>query len=116
MTALSARQMNWLHDELGDPPTDAELQTVFDTRGTVRDTAVVFIRRRITALTNQPLTVGISGVANFGFGENIKALERQLARLLKMDDDPSDDPAGGDEDADALPVIQVREFPRRRRR
>lgn len=116
MVALTDRQMGWLHDELGEDVPDVDLQAVFERKGSVRETAIVIVRRRITALQNQPLQVGVAGVGNFTFSENLKSMERQLKRLEAMDDDPSDDTDTDSDPDDDLPVIQVRSLPRRRRR
>jgi hypothetical protein len=117
MAELTARQLDWLRDELGAGETAAALQEAYDRTGSLRDAAVSFLRRRLNALSLQPLTVGISGVANFGFAENIKALERQIQRLVKLPSDPTAEvPDVDGEDPDVVPTIQIRSRPRRRRR
>jgi hypothetical protein len=49
------------------------------------------IRTRLNAMIEQPATVTLSGVASVSYAENIKALERRLVALARLDDDPSDD-------------------------
>lgn len=98
MTALTARQLLWLHDELGTPPTDEQLQADFDSRGTVRGVAIAEWSRRRTAMIQAPTSTTLVGVAAVSYSENLKAIERRLAALSRMDEDPSDDPVPPGED------------------
>jgi flagellar motor switch protein FliM len=74
MTTLTARQLGWLHAEVGPTPVDADLQTSFDELASVRDVAIRVIRTRLNAMIEQPATVTLSGVASVSYAENIKAL------------------------------------------
>jgi len=91
MAALTARQLAWLRAQLGDTPPDAELQAAFDRLGSVRDVAIETIRKRYQVLIDQPASTSLAGVGSMSWGENIKALERMIASLSKLDSDPSDD-------------------------
>lgn len=107
MTALTARQQAWLTSELGSTVTTEAMQARYDAVGTVRATAVSLLRERITALVNSPLSVGISGVATVNQSENVKALERQIARIERLDDDPSDD-TSEDVPVDGMQPVEFR--------
>jgi hypothetical protein len=116
MTALTDRQLAWLRSELGDSPATPELQSRFDSLGSVRDVAIDEIRRRRNALLESPASVSLSGVASVSMGENIKGYERLLSGLTKLDDDPSDNPGsetGDDDPARSGGVIQLTRARRR---
>lgn len=115
MLELTPRQLRWLRDEVGDQPADAVLHERYDELRSVRDVAMSVLRKRRSELINRPMSVSVSGVANVGTAENVKAIERQLNALALMDDDPSDDAGGGqaDQHDDHLQVLRL-ERPRRR--
>lgn len=97
-TPLTARQLRWLHDELGaSAATDAELQSRYDDLASVRDVALAVLRDQRSELLDSPLSVSVAGVASINTSENVKAIERRLTALSKLDDDPTSTPG---EDAD----------------
>lgn len=117
MTALTARQTAWLTSELGSAVTVEQMQEKYDLLGTVRGVALAILRARVNALIESPLSVGINGVATVNQAENVKALERQIARIALLDDDPSDDTGGQDGDgSDQLAPVQFRAIGRTRSR
>lgn len=99
MADLTAAQLQWLRDQLGDEPTDVELQARYEARGSVRDVALSVLSSRRRELLESSLQVSASGVASVNNTENVKALERDLAALSKLDDDPTDEP-------DELPGVE----------
>jgi len=113
---LTERQLKWLGSQLGDKPDAAELQAAFDRLGSVRDTALETLRKRRAGWLAQPMSVNVSGVASLSYAENVKAIERQIAELVRMDDDPSDNAGGGDVEAAADDRLEVVPFVRTRRR
>lgn len=93
MAELTATQIQWLRDQVGDEPADAELQTRYDDRGgSLRDTALSVLASRRRELLESSLKVTATGVASVDNTENVKALERDIAALSKLDDDPTDGP------------------------
>lgn len=115
MTDLTAAQKSWLRSEVGATPTDGDLQARFDRLGNLRDVAIEVLRERRANLLDKPLSVSVSGVASVNYGENVKALERRIAALLKLDDDPSDDSPTGD-GADVGDEFEQIQLTRSRRR
>jgi hypothetical protein len=112
MTDLTDTQKRWLHDELGDTITDVELQSRFDELGSIRDVALRVLRDQRREWLDNPLSVSLSGVASSNATENVKALERRIAELARLDPDPSDpgDEAAGDAPAgwDVFPLARSR--------
>lgn len=113
MAELTGRQLRWLHDEVGQSVTDAELQTRYDDLASVRDVALSVLRDRRAALLESPLSVSVNGVASVNNAENVKALERRLAALAKLDDDPTDEPG---EDTDGGGAQRFQQITLRRAR
>lgn len=115
---LIERQMKWLRSQIGESAETTDLQAAFDRLGSVRDVAIEVLRERRAQWLNQPMTVSVSGVASLSLAENVKAVERQIAELVKLDDDPSDDPGGGgiDGPGGAGHVLRTAVIPRPRRR
>lgn len=92
MADLTATQLQWLRDQLGDEPSDADLQDRYAARGSVRDVALSVLSSRRRELLESSLKVAASGIASVDNTENVKALERDLAALSRLDDDPTDEP------------------------
>lgn len=92
MAELTATQYRWLHDELPDTVTDADLQDRYDRVGTVRDVALSVLRDQRSELLKSPLSVSVSGAVSLNSSENVKAIERQIASLSRLDDDPTSTP------------------------
>lgn len=91
MADLTATQLAWLRDKIGDEPADDVLQGYYDSTGSVRDTAITVLGQRRRALLDSSLKVSVSGVASIDNTENVKAIERDIAALAKLDDDPTDE-------------------------
>lgn len=101
MTDLTTTQFTVLRSELGDsvPPTDADLQEIYDRRlglvGVVRE---VWRKRMANFLAN-PTSFTIPGDYAQSTTANLAVLERKLARLAGLPDDSDDllgtDGAGG---------------------
>jgi hypothetical protein len=100
MADLTTIQLQWLRDQLGDEPADAELQTRYDTRGSLRDVALSVLSSRRRELLESSLKVTATGIASVDNTENVKALERDMAALSRLDDDPTDGPE------DELPGVE----------
>ena len=92
MADLTAPQLKWLRDTVGTEPDDAALQGRFDVLGSVRDVGIAVLRDRRANLLATSLQVSVAGVASINNTENVKALEREIAALAKLDDDPTDEP------------------------
>lgn len=104
----------WLLAQLGEATSVTDLETRYARLGTARAVALEVLRGRLAALLQQPVTVTVSGVVGVGFGENIKALERQIANLEAGVPAAPDDPAAPDTSTDSsLGVIYLVERPRR---
>jgi hypothetical protein len=89
---LTADQEAWLRDHVGDDILLTDLQERYDRLDSIRDVAISVIRDRRTALIQSPLKVNLSSVASIDNAENVKAMERTLAELSRLDDDPLSDP------------------------
>lgn len=113
---LTEKQLKWLGSQLGDEPVAADLQTAYDRLGSVRDVALETLRKRRAQWLSQPMSVNVSGVASLSYAENVKAIERQIAELVRMDDDPSDNAGGGDVEAAGDDYLEIIPFTRNRRR
>lgn len=116
MADLTARQLRWLHSIVGDDVADSALQTQYDELGSVRDVAIWEVRRQKNLLLDSPLSTNVSGVASVNTTENVKALERELARLTTLDSDPSDDPVPAPEDGELVQRFEVIDLVRSRGR
>lgn len=101
MADLTPTQLRWLHDTVPDTWEDAALQARYDELGSVRDVALSILRDKRKDLLDSPLKVSLSGVASVDNAENVKALERSLAEIARLDDDPTSTP--GEEAAAAVP-------------
>jgi hypothetical protein len=100
MAQLTTRQRAWIRDEVGSSVLDTEIDERFESIGTVRGTTVSLLRLKITRWIENPATVALSGVASVSFKDNIAAVERRIAQLLKLGPDPSDE-SGPDDEAEA---------------
>lgn len=109
MAELNENQIAWLRDEVGDQPADADLQVRYDRTGSVRDVAVGVLRQRRANMLASPLSTTLQGVAAVNYAENVKALDRRIAALQLLDDDPTSDP-GEDSDGGAAPVEYVERY------
>ena len=83
MADLTARQLQWLRDTLGDQPPTEELQNRYDEQGSIRDVATSVLAKRRRALLDSALKVSAAGVASVDNTENVKALERDIASTFE---------------------------------
>jgi hypothetical protein len=111
---VDAAVLAWLKSELGADTDQSDLIVRYTRLGTARAVAIEVVRERLAALRSQPSTVNVSAVVGVSYVENIKAYERQLARLESGTPPAPDDPDTGDESADTtLGVFFLRERARR---
>lgn len=112
---MDAAVKAWLLAQLGESTAVADLEARYARLGTARAVALEVLRGRLAALLQQPVTVNVSGVVGVGFGENIKALERQIANLEAGVPAAPDDPTGetGTDTTSQLGVFFLQERPRR---
>ena len=115
MTDLTARELRWLHDELGAAIPDEDLQARYDELESIRDVALAVLRDQRSKLLASPLAVSVSGVASINNAENVKAIERRINALVQLDDNPTDDPGQGaaDNAPDTLNVVTLTRTRRR---
>ena len=112
---MDAAVQAWLLSKLGTATNIADITARYVRLGTARAVAIEVLNERLADLRTQAATVGVSGVVNVSFTENIKALEREIA-LLESGKPPAPDepPDTGDENAAGrLDVIQLVARPRR---
>jgi hypothetical protein len=112
MSALTGDQLAYLHSELGDEPTDGDLQDRFDRLDSVRSVVLEVLRERYSTYTRQPGSINVSGVVSVSYAETIAAIEKQMARVA------AESPGGplDDEPDEGLPEIVTARVARRWRR
>lgn len=115
MADLNERQFAWARSELGEKPSDAELNAAFDRLGSVRDVVLEALRTRRAKWLSSPMSVNLSGVASLNLDANVKAIERQIQQIAKLDSDPSDmsandalDVAGESRPVEIIPIARTR--------
>lgn len=116
MADLTEAQLAWLRDELGDQPDDAALQERYERLGSVRDVAIAVWRRRRTDFIASPLSTQLAGVAGVNASENVRAIDRRIAALELLDDDPTDSPGEDTDGGSADDRIEFVQMTRSRRR
>ncbi|MFI2620386.1 hypothetical protein [Streptomyces sp. NPDC018584] len=112
---MDAAVQAWLISKLGTATNLADITARHTRLGTARAVAIEVLNERLADLRTQAATVGVSGVVNVSFTENIKALERELA-LLESGKPPAPDEPTEPDDEDStgrLDVIQLIARPRR---
>lgn len=105
----------WLLAELGTAD-QADLNARFTRLGTARAVALEILRSRLAALRAQPGTVNVSSVVSVSYVENIKAYERQIARLeagIPVAPDEEDPDGDGTANDSSLQIITLSARPRR---
>lgn len=115
MAALTDAQISWLRSEVGAGITSDDLQARYDRLDSVRDVAMEVLRERRASLLEQPLAMNLTGVASVDYTNNVAALERRLAALAHLDDDPSDDD-GADQETPTVDHVESFTLTRARRR
>lgn len=90
----------WLLSQLGETTSLTDLQTRYTRLGSARAVAIEVLRGRLAVLLAQPASVTVSSVVGVNYGENIKALERQIANLENGIPTAPDDPADTTDDCD----------------
>lgn len=104
----------WLISKLGTATSLTDLAARYTRLGKARAVAIEVLNERLADLRAKAATIGVSGVVNVSFSENIKAYEREIALLESgqppAPDEPPDD--GGISDT-GLGIIQLVARPRR---
>lgn len=80
---LTAEELADVRTEISDndPPSDADLDAIFLRRGSVQGTILEVLRKRLAAYLADPAQFIIPGEYGQNVAENIKSLERQIARV-----------------------------------
>ncbi|MEW2393063.1 hypothetical protein AB0933_32350 [Streptomyces venezuelae] len=105
----------WLISKLGKATNLTDLAARYTRLGAARPVAIEVLNERLADLRTQAATVGVSGVVNVSYSENIKALEREIALLESGKPPAPDEPTDPDDEAATghLGVIQLVARPRR---
>lgn len=95
--ALTADQLSLLRAELGDqtPPTDTDLDDIFDLRGGLVGVVRHVWSQRLATLLNQPSSFAVTGDYSQNTAVNITAIRQRLVELSGVSDDSDDIPPGG---------------------
>ncbi|MEU6979575.1 hypothetical protein [Streptomyces sp. NPDC046371] len=110
---MDAAVRAWLISQLGTSTDLADLDTRYTRLGAARPVALEILRERLAALIHdQPSTLAVSGVVSLSYGENIRAIERQIT-ALENGEPPAPDDVDTDDVPDGLGVIQLVGRPRR---
>lgn len=104
----------WLISKLGTATDLTNLAARYTRLASARAVAIEVLNERLADLRAQAATVGVSGVVNVSFSENIKAYEREIALLQSGQPPAPDEPGTPTDDADTtLGVLYLVERPRR---
>ncbi|MFD9443409.1 hypothetical protein [Streptomyces sp. NPDC060001] len=105
----------WLISKLGTATDLTNLAARYTRLGSARAVALEVLNERLADLRAQVATVGVSGVVNVSFTENIKAYEREIALLESGASPAPDDPTVPDDDLTdtQLGMFYLVERPRR---
>lgn len=100
---MDTATQKWLISQLGSATDLADLADRYTRLGKARAVALEVINQRLADLRAQVAVVGVSGVVNVSFAENIKAYERQIALLeaatVPAPDEPIEPPADTEDDS-----------------
>lgn len=111
---MDATVRAWLIAQLGTATNLADLDQRYTRLGTARAVALeVLYERKAALVMEQPASVNVSSVVGVTYTENIKAIERDIARLESGQPPAPDDPPADDTSSIGFSVIQLRERPRR---
>jgi len=111
--ALTASVQAWLISKLGTDTSLGDLDARYTRLGTARAVALEVLNERLANLRSQVATVGLSGVVNVSYAENIKAYEREIALLESGDLVGPDEPSNPDNEEAAIGWVQLVARPRR---
>ena len=103
----------WLVSRLGTATDLTDLATRYTRLGSARAVAIEVLNQRLADLRAQVATVGVSGVVNVSYAENIKAYERELALLESGTIAAPDDPPPTTETAPTIGYLTLYARPRR---
>ena len=95
--ALTAEQLVILRGELGDaePPTDAELEALYEIRGGLVGVVRHVWSQRLAALLAEPAAFTVVGDYSQSVSANIQTIRDRLVELASHPDDSDDVPQGG---------------------
>ena len=108
---------SWLLSQLGRSTDIVDLDARYTRLASARAVALEILHeRRAVLIFDQPATIGVSGVINAGYAENIKAIERTIA-ILESGQPLAPDETAPEPDVDDTPdgVGFIQLVPRRRR-
>ncbi|MCF0086583.1 MULTISPECIES: hypothetical protein [unclassified Streptomyces] len=111
--ALTASVQAWLISKVGTTTPTSDLEARYTRLGTARAVAIEILNERLADLRAQATTIGVSGVVNVSFVENIKAYEREIALLESGSSPAPDDPAVTEDSDTAVGQFYLRERARR---
>jgi hypothetical protein len=100
----------WLIGQLGTATDLTDLEVRYARLGTARAVAIEVLEERKAALIAQPANVSVSSVVSVSTAENIKAIERQIARLeagRPLAPDEADPDGDGTASDDSLRIITL---------
>lgn len=92
--ALTSLELSDLRGWVGDEPTDAELDTLYDLHRSVEKVAYVVLSRRMASMAADPLRFTVDGDVTEDYTENIKILAAQIQKLAPMVDAGGTTPTG----------------------
>lgn len=104
---LTETEIAFIRDVVGESPSDAELQEIYERAGTTGGVVYVVLSQQLTELIRNPANFNVSGEYSQDTRTNIEALQKRIAQF-----------AGFAPDAEDYQPTQVRvvEPSRRRRR
>lgn len=77
--ALSTDQVVYIRRQVGSSPPDADLQAIFDRTGDVDVLVLEILETRYADMLANPTSFSVSGEYSQSTGENLKALQKQIA-------------------------------------
>lgn len=82
---LSDDQRTWVRSHVGDaPPSDVELDAIFDRLASLAGTVEEVLRKRLAELLRQPASVSFPGKLSVNRAANIAALQKQLTAFIEL--------------------------------
>jgi hypothetical protein len=111
--ALTASVQAWLISKVGTATPTADLEARYTRLGSARAVAIEILNERLADLRAQATTIGVSGVVNVSFVENIKAYEREIALLESGSSPAPDDSPLPADDEGSIGWVVLKARPRR---